>query len=134
MIQAHGSRKRRGLCGSIGLATVLAFGGAEAPAAPGGRATQDANGGAPQKTVGIVLFPEFEVLDVYGPLELWAYVPEFNVITVADKAGPVRSRQGVSTVGSGLLVRECAADRYPHGAGGHGNARGNQESLNARVP
>jgi putative intracellular protease/amidase/YHS domain-containing protein len=45
-----------------------------------------------------VLFPEFEVLDMYGPLELWAYVPEFNVITVADKAGPVRSRQGVSTV------------------------------------
>lgn len=52
----------------------------------------------PKKTLGIVLYPGFEVLDVYGPLEMFAYVPEFNVVMIAEKAGPVRSAQGVSTM------------------------------------
>lgn len=51
-----------------------------------------------QKTVGIVLYEGFEVLDVYGPVEMWGYVKEFKVITVAEKSGPVRSTQGVETV------------------------------------
>lgn len=53
---------------------------------------------SPRKTLGIVLYPGFEVLDVFGPLEMWAYVPEFKVVTVAETAGPVRSAQGVSAV------------------------------------
>ena len=51
-----------------------------------------------RKTVGIVLYEGFEVLDVYGPIEMWGYVKEFKVVTVARKAGPVRSTQGVETV------------------------------------
>ena len=51
-----------------------------------------------RKTVGIVLYEGFEVLDVYGPIEMWGYVKEFNVVTVAREAGPVRSTQGVETV------------------------------------
>lgn len=51
-----------------------------------------------KKTVGIVLYPGFEVLDVYGPIEMWAYVPEFKLVIIAEKAGPVRSAQGVSTI------------------------------------
>lgn len=51
-----------------------------------------------KKVVGIVLYPDFEVLDVFGPLEMWAYVPEFQVVMIAETAGPVRSYQGVSTV------------------------------------
>jgi len=50
------------------------------------------------KTVGIILYPGFEVLDVYGPLEMWGYVREFNVIMVAEKTGPVMSAQGVASV------------------------------------
>ncbi len=53
---------------------------------------------ASRKTLGIVLYPGFEVLDVYGPLEMWAYVPGFQVVMIAEQAGPVRSAQGVSTV------------------------------------
>lgn len=53
---------------------------------------------AAKKTLGIVLYPGFEVLDVFGPLEMWAYVREFNVVMIAQKAGPVKSAQGVSTV------------------------------------
>lgn len=51
-----------------------------------------------QQVLGIVLYPGFEVLDVYGPLEMWAYIPDFKVVMVAEKAGPVRSAQGVSTM------------------------------------
>jgi putative intracellular protease/amidase len=51
-----------------------------------------------KKTVGIVLYPGFEVLDVFGPVEMWSYVPEFNVIFVAQTVGTVRSANGVSVV------------------------------------
>ena len=50
------------------------------------------------RTVGIVLFDGFEVLDVYGPLEMWAHVKEFNVVTVAESSGPIRSAQGIETI------------------------------------
>ncbi len=52
----------------------------------------------PKKTVGIVLYPGFEVLDVYGPLEMFAYVPEFRIVMISENGGAVRSAQGVSTV------------------------------------
>jgi len=48
--------------------------------------------------VGVVLYPGFEVLDVYGPVEMWANVPGFELVFIAEKAGPVRSAQGVETV------------------------------------
>jgi putative intracellular protease/amidase len=51
-----------------------------------------------KKTVGVVLYPGFEVLDVFGPVEMWSYVPEFRVIFVAQRAGTVRSANGVSVV------------------------------------
>ncbi|MEM7198855.1 MAG: DJ-1/PfpI family protein [Planctomycetota bacterium] len=51
-----------------------------------------------QKTVGILLYPGFEVLDVYGPVEIWGYVPEFKLITVAEQKGLVSSTQGLSTL------------------------------------
>lgn len=51
-----------------------------------------------RRTVGIVLYPGFEVLDVYGPLEMWAYVPDFEIIMIAEEIGPVMSAQGVATM------------------------------------
>lgn len=48
---------------------------------------------AEKKTVGVILYPGFEVLDVFGPIEMWAYVPEFEVITIAEEAGSVASAQ-----------------------------------------
>ncbi|TPD57950.1 DJ-1/PfpI family protein [Emcibacter nanhaiensis] len=51
-----------------------------------------------RKTVGIILYPGFEVLDVYGPLEMWSYVKEFNVVLIAEQAGPVKSGQGTTTI------------------------------------
>jgi putative intracellular protease/amidase len=48
-----------------------------------------------RKVIGVVLYPGFEVLDVFGPVEMWANVPDFQVVMIAQKAGPVRSAQGV---------------------------------------
>ncbi len=49
---------------------------------------------ARKKTVGILLYPDFEVLDVFGPVEMWSYVPDFKLVYVAERAGPVKSTQG----------------------------------------
>lgn len=51
-----------------------------------------------KKVVGIVLYPGFEVLDVFGPVEMWSYVPEFQVVMLSEKGGAVRSAQGVDVM------------------------------------
>lgn len=49
-----------------------------------------------RKIIGVVLYPGFEVLDVFGPVEMWANVPDFEVVLIAEHAGVVRSAQGVA--------------------------------------
>jgi transcriptional regulator GlxA family with amidase domain len=52
-----------------------------------------------QKTVGVLLFPDFELLDVFGPLEAFGQARDwFRVLTVAEQAGPVASAQGPRAV------------------------------------
>jgi transcriptional regulator GlxA family with amidase domain len=53
------------------------------------------------RTVGVVLFPGFEVLDVFGPVEAFAHRllhDHFRVVTVAERPGPVASAQGQRAV------------------------------------
>ena len=49
-----------------------------------------------KRLIGIVLYPGFEVLDVFGPTEMWANVPDNKVIMIAQHKGSVLSAQGVS--------------------------------------
>lgn len=50
------------------------------------------------RTLGAVFFPNFELLDIYGPLEMFGSVgPEVRIATIAEQAGPVRSTQGPAT-------------------------------------
>lgn len=65
---------------------------------PAGQGMAAPSRASARKTLGIVLYPGFEVLDVFGPLEMWSYVPDFAVIVVAQKVGPVRSAQGVEVM------------------------------------
>ncbi|MDA0824142.1 MAG: DJ-1/PfpI family protein [Proteobacteria bacterium] len=52
-----------------------------------------------QKTLGAILFDDFELLDLYGPLEMFGNIgPELKIVTIAERAGPVRSAQGPSTL------------------------------------
>jgi transcriptional regulator GlxA family with amidase domain len=51
------------------------------------------------RTLGAILYPDFELLDLYGPLEMFGCLgPELRIETVAQQAGPVRSAQGPETV------------------------------------
>lgn len=75
--------------------SASASGAAPAAAAAATAATATAPASIGKKTLGVILYPGFEVLDVFGPVEMWSYVPDFKVIMVAEKAGPVRSAQGV---------------------------------------
>jgi transcriptional regulator GlxA family with amidase domain len=53
----------------------------------------------PSRSVAVVIFPDFELLDVFGPLEMYGMAPEtFHLHLVAEKAGPVASRQGPISV------------------------------------
>jgi putative intracellular protease/amidase len=47
------------------------------------------------KTIGALLFPEFELLDVFGPLEMFGMLPDdYRIETVAERAGAIASKQG----------------------------------------
>ncbi len=49
-------------------------------------------------TLGVVLYPGFELLDVYGPLEMLSNVPpsRLRIVTIAEQAGPVASGAGAN--------------------------------------
>ncbi len=53
---------------------------------------------ASQKTVGVLLFEGFELLDVFGPLEAWGMLAEIadacTLVTAAENAGAIKSAQG----------------------------------------
>jgi len=86
--------KRRTLLSSMvaGLAASLTLSASPACA----EAAKPQKGG--KTLVGVVLYPGFEVLDVFGPVEMWANVPDFKVVLIAQKPGAVKSAQGVSVV------------------------------------
>jgi len=51
------------------------------------------------RTLGALLYDQFELLDLYGPLEMFGSLgPELRIVTVAEKAGPVASAQGPRTL------------------------------------
>jgi len=92
-------------CAHSLLATAIAWAMsalAAVAAPPDGPADQAQQAPAAQKqlrTLGIVLYPRFELLDVYGPAEIFGNLPgKVKVIMVAAKAGPVVSVQGPQVV------------------------------------
>lgn len=51
------------------------------------------------RTLGAILYEGFELLDLYGPLEMFGCLGgDVRIETVAEKAGPVKSAQGPETV------------------------------------
>lgn len=46
-----------------------------------------------------LLYPDFELLDLYGPLEMFGCIgPSLEIVTVAEEPGPVASAPGPRTV------------------------------------
>ncbi len=61
--------------------------------------------------IGVILFHEFELLDVFGPLEMYGVVPEsFEICMIAEKLGEVASRQGPKSVADYKLDDEHEFD------------------------
>jgi transcriptional regulator GlxA family with amidase domain len=53
----------------------------------------------PARRIGVVLFQGFELLDVFGPLEMYGLLPDlFRITLVGPQAGGVTSAQGPSAV------------------------------------
>jgi putative intracellular protease/amidase len=54
---------------------------------------------AKSRTLGAVLYEDFELLDLYGPLEMFGSIgAELKIVTVAERTGPVTSFQRPKTV------------------------------------
>lgn len=52
-----------------------------------------------KRTIGVVLFPGFELLDVFGPLEMYGQAPDhFEIQLVSEKGDEVASAQGPRSV------------------------------------
>ncbi|MBI4763961.1 MAG: DJ-1/PfpI family protein [Deltaproteobacteria bacterium] len=53
----------------------------------------------PLRRLGAVIYDNFELLDLFGPLEMFGnVVPEIKIITVAEQPGPIPSVQGPKTI------------------------------------
>lgn len=62
-------------------------------------------------SVGMVLFDGFEVLDVFGPVELFSRLPDqYSITYVAPDAGSVRSSQGVEVIATAALGEASPVD------------------------
>ena len=46
------------------------------------------------KTLGVLLFPEFETLDVFGPIEMFGMLDRIEIILISEQGGLVKSAQG----------------------------------------
>lgn len=58
-------------------------------------------------SIGVVLFHEFELLDVFGPLEMYGMADDhFDICMVAEEGGEVASRQGPKSVVEYLFDQE----------------------------
>ena len=52
-----------------------------------------------KRTLGVVLFEGFELLDVFGPLEMFGLAAdEFEIRLISEHGGMVASRQGPKSV------------------------------------
>lgn len=61
------------------------------------------------KTLGLLLFPGFETLDVFGPLEMFGMLPDhINIALISQHQGLIKSTQGQ------CVMTDFALDNAPH--------------------
>lgn len=87
---------RRAIVRSAALATSIVA-SSSASLAEGRAAEADdraADKGPKAKQIGIVLFDDFETLDVFGPVQMWGRLPAHGLLFVSADGRPVRSAQG----------------------------------------
>ncbi|MEX0675638.1 MAG: DJ-1/PfpI family protein [Pirellulales bacterium] len=91
--------KHLGIATFAAAALWTALGANTALAAPPEDSAPAATPQTETRTLGIVLYPRFELLDVYGPAEMFGNVGgKLKIVMLAEKAGPVTSAQGPQVV------------------------------------
>ena len=64
-----------------------------------------------KRTLGVVLFEGFELLDVFGPLEMFGLVADaFEICLISEHGGVVASRQGPKSVCDAAFSTSPALD------------------------
>lgn len=87
---------------------IMSSGIAYAQTPPSAPPASQARAEAPKaKKLAIVLFDGFETLDVFGPVQMWGRLDDYELVTVSETGGTVTSSQGIQTVvaGAALTVR-----------------------------
>jgi transcriptional regulator GlxA family with amidase domain len=85
-----------GLLASVATADAFAN---DAPASGGSTANAETAAPAKARTVGILLYRDFELLDVCGPAEMFGNLGKrLRVVMVAERKGPITSKQGPKLV------------------------------------
>ena len=86
----------------VGMTNAAGAGVAKAQSgSDGGRA----HGLKPKpRQIGIILFNEFETLDVFGPVQMWGRLEDHGLMFVSADGRPVRSSQGVTIVPDGSFA------------------------------
>ncbi|MFP6626041.1 MAG: DJ-1/PfpI family protein [Deltaproteobacteria bacterium] len=56
------------------------------------------------RTLGVVLFEGFELLDVYGPLEMFGNLPGISIEMTSERGGAVASAQGPKVLADSTLA------------------------------
>jgi putative intracellular protease/amidase len=72
------------------------------------------------RKIGVLIFPGFELLDVFGPLEMFGLLHKhFSLVLIAETAGPISSGQRVSAHADKALDESSDYDvlLVPGGAG-----------------
>lgn len=72
------------------------------------------------RTVVVVLFDGFELLDAFGPVEILSRLPEsFSIMYVGPRRGPVRSSQGATVLADQAITElaRCEVLLVPGGPG-----------------
>lgn len=63
-----------------------------------------------KKAIAVILFDGFELLDVFGPVELLQFVPHYHLGFYAPSPGKVRSSQGIEVIAPRSLADLESAD------------------------
>ncbi|WP_249024961.1 DJ-1/PfpI family protein, partial [Oceanospirillum multiglobuliferum] len=60
--------------------------------------------------LGVLLFEGFELLDVFGPLEMFGQIDDLNIDMVAEETGAIMSAQGPAAMAQELLSNKTDYD------------------------
>lgn len=76
------------------------------------QSTPQKNDGATKLRLGVLLYPDFEPLDVFGPVEMFMNVPAdmLEIVYIAEEAGPVMGGSGAGQKGPKVFAEFGYAD------------------------